>query len=170
MRGALLAYLGLVLGLGACATLPEPEPVLAASNASASPTIVTSRGQLSPKQAQAIIKRLDSQAPGDMLARHIAIEEEVSGKPLIAGNKTALHVDGPRTYAAMFEAMRNARDHINFETYIFEADEVGNKFAELMLQKQAQGVQVNLIYDSIGSLGTPKEFFQRMRDAGINLL
>lgn len=167
---ALLVYISLAFGLGACATLPEPEPVLAASNASTAPTIVTPRGQLSPKQAQAIIKRLDAQAPGDMLARHIAVEEEVSGKPLVAGNKTTLHVDGPRTYAAMFEAMRNARDHINFETYIFEADEVGNKFAELMLQKQAQGVQVNVIYDSIGSLGTPKEFFQRMRDAGINVL
>lgn len=167
---AFVIYLALALGLAACATLPDVEPALAASSPANSPTIVTSRGQLSQKQAQAIIKRLDGQAPGDMLARHIAVEEEISGKPLVAGNKTILHVDGPSTYAAMFEAMRNARDHINFETYIFEADEVGNKFAELLLQKQAQGVQVNLIYDSIGSLGTPKEFFQRMRDAGINVL
>lgn len=169
-RSALLLYLALTLGLGACASLPDIEATSAASSAASAPTIVSSRGQLSPKQAQAIIKRLDNQVPGDMLARHIAVEEEVSGKPLVTGNKAVLHVDGPSTYAAMFEAMRNARDHINFETYIFEADEVGNKFAELMLQKQAEGVQVNLIYDSIGSLGTPPEFFQRMRDAGIKVL
>lgn len=170
LRGALIAALALVASLSACATLPELEQKTVAQNGSAAPTIVSARGQLSLKQAQAIIKRLDAQAPGDMLARHIAIEEEVSGNPLVAGNKVLLHVDGPSTYAAMFEAMRNARDHINFETYIFEGDEVGNKFAELMLQKQAQGVQVNLIYDSIGSLGTPKEFFQRLRDGGINVL
>lgn len=170
LRGALLAALTLVVSLAACATLPELDERPAVQRSNATPTIVSGGGQLSSKQAQAIIKRLDAQAPGDMLARHIAIEEEVSGKPLVAGNKAILHADGPNTYAAMFEAMRNARDHINFETYIFEGDEVGNKFADLMLQKQAQGVQVNLIYDSVGSLGTPKEFFQRLRDGGINVL
>lgn len=170
VRGVLIFYLAMALSLGACATLPDVDSAQTAQAGPGTPTIVTSRGQLSPKQAQAIIKRLDAQAPGDMLARHIAVEEVVSGKPLVAGNKTLLHVDGPSTYAAMFEAMRKARDHINFETYIFEADEVGNKFAEMLLQKQAQGVQVNLIYDSVGSLSTPKEFFQRLRDAGMNVL
>lgn len=168
--GALIFCSTMAIGLGACATLPDVDPSHVSEPKASAPTIITSRGQLSPKQAQTLIKRLDRQVPGDMLARHIAVEEVVSGKPLIAGNKTLLHVDGPSTYAAMFEAMRKARDHINFETYIFEADEVGNKFADLLLQKQAQGVQVSLIYDSIGSLNTPKEFFQRLRDAGINVL
>jgi cardiolipin synthase len=31
-------------------------------------------------------------------------------------------------------------------------------------------VQVNLIYDSVGTLGTPDEFFQRLRDSGIRTL
>lgn len=167
---AMLGALTLIASLAACATLPDLEEKPAVQSSSATPTIVSGRGQLSPSQAQAILKHIDAQAPGDMLARHVAIEEEVSGRPLVAGNKAILHVDGPSTYTAMFDAMRNARDHINFETYIFEADEVGSKFAELMLQKQAQGVQVNLIYDSIGSLSTPKEFFQRLRDGGVNVL
>lgn len=32
------------------------------------------------------------------------------------------------------------------------------------------GVQVNLIYDSLGSLYTPKQFFQQLMDAGANVL
>jgi cardiolipin synthase A/B len=70
----------------------------------------------------------------------------------------------------MFKAIQNARDHINFETFIIEDDETGRKFADLLLQKQAEGVQVNLIFDSVGSLSTPTPFFQRLRDKGIQVV
>jgi cardiolipin synthase A/B len=48
-----------------------------------------------------------------------------------------------------------ARDHINMETYILDDDEVGQRFAQALIAKQRQGVQVNLIRDSVGTLGTP---------------
>jgi cardiolipin synthase A/B len=49
----------------------------------------------------------------------------------------------------MFKAVQNATDHINIETFIMEdiEDETGRKFADLLLKKQQEGVQVNLIYD-----------------------
>ncbi len=52
---------------------------------------------------------------------------------------------------------------------MFEDDEVGRRFADLLLQKQAEGVQVNLIYDSVGCMTTPSAFFQRLRDGGIQV-
>jgi cardiolipin synthase len=70
-----------------------------------------------------------------------------------------LLIDGPATYAAMFEAIRNAKDHINLETYILEDDEIGLKFTALLLRKQVEGVQVNIIYDSVGSFSTQLPFF-----------
>jgi cardiolipin synthase A/B len=104
----------------------------------------------------------------DILQRYNAVIESVSGSPLTKGNRITLLVDGQATYAAMFEAVRNARDHINIETFTIEdiEDETGRKFADLLLQKQTEGVQVNLIYDSAGSYTTPAEFFQRLRDGG----
>jgi len=56
------------------------------------------------------------------------------------------------------------------ETYILEDDEVGKKLADALIAKQAQGVQVNLIHDAVGTLGTSKEYFKRLSDAGINVL
>ena len=56
------------------------------------------------------------------------------------------------------------------ETYILEDDEVGRRLADALIAKQAQGVQVNLIHDGVGTLGTPKEYFKRLSDAGINVL
>lgn len=108
--------------------------------------------------------------PTDLLERHNAVVESVTESPLTKGNKVTLLADGPAAYAAMFKAIQNAKDHINLETFIIEDDEVGRKFADLLLQKQAQGVQVNLIFDSVGSFSTPAAFFQRLRDGGIQVV
>ena len=70
----------------------------------------------------------------------MALEQAINtDSPLVLGNKLVLLQDGPATYQAMFAAMRAARDHINLETYIFEDDEIGNQFADLLLEKQAAG-------------------------------
>jgi cardiolipin synthase len=70
----------------------------------------------------------------------------------------------------MFEAIRSAIDHINLETFILEDDEIGKKFTDLLLRKQAEGIQVNIIYDSMGSFSTAESFFQRLRDRGIQVV
>jgi len=133
--------------------------------------IVTPKGLLSPRQSDAIMERLKrSVAPTDILDRHTAVVESVTESPLTRGNKITLLADGQATYAAMFKALQNAKDHINLESYIFEDDETGRKFADLLLQKQAEGVQVNIIYDSLGSMKTPAAFFQRLRDNGIQVV
>jgi len=108
--------------------------------------------------------------PTDVLQHHIVVEESVSERPLTKGNKVTLLSDGQATYSAMFKAIENARDHINLESYIIEDDETGRKFADLLLKKQAEGVQVNLIYDSVGSRNTPASFFQRLRDSRIQVV
>jgi cardiolipin synthase len=70
----------------------------------------------------------------------------------------------------MFGAIRQAKNHINLETYIIEDDATGDDFATLLLAAQARGAQVNLIYDSVGGINTPKAFFERLSKAGIAVL
>jgi cardiolipin synthase len=161
-----------MLGLGGgCATLPKVSDAIDNASIQEPPQILSSKGLLSPEKSQALMERLKrSVAPTDMVERYSAVIESVSGSPLTSGNKVTLLIDGPATYAAMFKAMENARDHINLETYIMEDDETGRRFSDLLLKKQAEGVQVNLIYDSRGSFLTPAPFFQRLRDAGIQVV
>ncbi len=153
---------------GGCATLPKVSDAIDNASTQEPPQILSANGLLSPGKSKVLMDRLkNSVAPTDMLQRYSAVIESVSGSPLTNGNKVTLLIDGPATYAAMFKAMENARDHINLETFIIEDDETGRRFSELLLKKQAEGVQVNLIYDSRGSFNTPAPFFQRLRDAGI---
>ena len=128
-------------------------------------------GPLTPQQSKAILDRLKSGGKeASIFDRHLALEEAIVGSPLVVGNKVVLLQDGPATFQAMFTAIRDARDHINMETYTIEDDEVGNRFADALIEKQAQGVQVNLIYDSVGAINAPKAFFKRLADSGIKVL
>jgi cardiolipin synthase len=161
----------LVLALAACAAYPQIERRQAKADTGAV-QMEGARGPLSRERSAAIIARLKGQSgeTPDILDQHIAVEQEVTGRPLTTGNRVRLLEDGPATYQAMFAAMNAARDHINLETYIFEDDEVGRKFADVLLAKQAAGVQVHLIYDSVGSIKTPREFFERLRQGGVRVL
>jgi cardiolipin synthase len=162
----------LLLGLAACASFPEVERGPAKAGGGGAVQLEGARGPLSRERSAAIISRLKGQSgeTPDILEQHIAVEQEVVGRPLTTGNRVRLLEDGPATYRAMFDAIDAARDHINLETYIYEDDEVGRKFADVLLAKQSRGVQVHLIYDSVGSIRTPREFFQRLRDGGIRVL
>ena len=95
---------------------------------------------LSPEHSKAVLARLAGadQNP-DSLARHLALEQEISGTPLSLGNRVVLLEDGPNTYAAMLAAIEAARDHINMETYILEDDEAGQRFAAALIAKRAPG-------------------------------
>jgi cardiolipin synthase len=157
---------------GGCATLPNVSDMIDEAPTAQEPRqIVSAKGLLSPEKSRAIMERLKrSVDPTDILERYTAVVESVTESPLTKGNKVTLLANGQAAYAAMFKAIQNAGDHINLETFIIEDDEVGRKFTDLLLQKQAEGVQVNLIYDSVGSFSTPAPFFQRLRDGGIQVV
>ncbi len=162
-----------ILGLSnGCATLPNvSEMIDEAPTTQRPPQIVSSKGLLSPEKGKAIVERLKrSVDPTDILERHNAVVESVTESPLTKGNKVTLLINGQAAYAAMFKAIHDAKDNINLETFIIEDDETGRKFADLLLQKQAEGVQVNLIFDSVGSFSTPAPFFKRLRDGGIQVV
>ena len=91
------------------------------------------------------------------------------GEPLVTGNRVDLLQDGPGTYAAMFEAIGNARDHINLESYILEAEGPGEEFARRLIARAKAGVRVNVLYDSFGSIGTPASYFDHLRANGVNV-
>ncbi|MGB4584116.1 MAG: phospholipase D-like domain-containing protein [Rhodoferax sp.] len=162
----------LLTGLAAagCATLPDTDALIARHSAQEA-NFETARGPVSAKRNAAILAALKRKSGDlDLLDKQMALEQAISDSPLILGNKVSLLQDGAATYAAMFGAIRQAKDHINLETYIIEDDATGQEFSDLLMQAQARGVQVNLIYDSVGGINTPKTFFERLSKAGIAAL
>tara|TARA_R110000868_G_scaffold102678_1_gene282825 strand:+ start:5865 stop:7250 length:1386 start_codon:yes stop_codon:yes gene_type:complete len=159
-------------GLVACGTVPSYDSLINKHvSTSARPQIEGARGPLNARQTTAVLNRLRASDPhADILQRHLVIEQNVAGTPIVAGNKTRLLRDGSETFKAIFAAIRGARDHINLEYYIFEDVEVnGEHIVDLLISKQTSGVSVNLIYDSFGSGQTPADVFTRLAEAGVKL-
>ncbi len=159
----------LAILLPACASLPDVERLDVSLNAAAKPAVLNAGGAVPDKESKALVARRLARFAPDIKAQ-AALEEMATGVPLISGNKITLLFDGPQTMAQMITAISAAKDHINLETYIFDQDEMGQRFANLLIEKQRQGIAVSVLYDSVGTIGTPQEFFERMRQGGIRLI
>ena len=157
--------------LAACSSLPTIAPDNAEAAGTTGVRIDGSHGPLSPEAQQRVLARLQAEGQDtDIFQRHLAYEQEIVGSPLSAGNRVTLLQDGPSTYQALYAAMAGAKNSIDMESYIIEDDEVGQRFATELKAAQARGVVVNLIYDSVGSLDTPKGYFDDLAAHGVNTL
>jgi cardiolipin synthase A/B len=166
---AIAVSMACLLVASGCATLPDTQ-FLTQDYQAQSARFQSAWGPLSAKRSAAIVAELKRTSGDlDILDRQIALEQQIGGS-LVVGNKVTLLQDGPATYQAMFAAIGRAKDHINVESYIFEDGDVGQQFAELLLERQAHGVQVNVIYDSVGAFATGKPFFDRLTQAGVQVL
>jgi cardiolipin synthase len=168
------AFTALLLATAACAAVPDVDQSIADSDVTTSskPRIVGADGPLTTGQGQALLTSIAGGAGQDeLLHRHRTVEEAVAGAPLTAGNTTRLLRDGEGAFAAIFKAIHAARRHINLEYYTLEdVTYDGERLSDVLIAKRTAGVAVNIIYDSYGSSNSPAEFFDRLRDAGVNVL
>ena len=170
MNPSRLVAIGLAV-LAGCATLPDARRDRALPHAE-QVDFEGTQGPVSIARSDAILAGLGGGAgASDALLRHLAYEQSVNAdSPLVLGNKLTLLQNGPATYQAMFAAIRGAKDHVNLETFIFDDDEVGREFSRVLLTRQAAGVQVNVIYDSVGSILSGPAFIEQLRAGGISVL
>lgn len=161
-----------VAGLSGCGTLPDAKGAIDSPRLyQQSPQFAGGDGPLPADRDRRIVTRLEQRTGDtDILDRHLAFEQAITGSPLIVGNKVTLLKNGPDTYRAMFDAIESASDSINLETFTFDDDTVGKKFADMLIAKEQAGVQVNIIFDNFGSLHTSDAFFERLRGTGIRAL
>ncbi|GAB4389605.1 MAG: phospholipase D-like domain-containing protein [Thermodesulfovibrionales bacterium] len=93
--------------------------------------------------------------------------EGIYGGSFIGGNRVELLERGREAFGRIFDAVRRARRIVCLEFYIFRNDETGEELAGILKQKASQGVQVYILYDHLGSFGTPRRFWKDLRRAGV---
>lgn len=77
--------------------------------------------------------------------------------------------NGSETFAELKKALEQARHHIHLEFYILRFDTIGNELFEILKEKARQGVEVRIIYDSVGSYKMPRKKKKEAREHGIRL-
>lgn len=166
----------LAFGLGGCASLgtivpradmPPPPATTSSSAVARQLTVQSHRGRLGPEARAAMLQRVGEQGKASLMQRHLAAMASVGPVQLHAGNEAKLLIDGPATFAAMFQAIERARSTVLLESYIVEHAPIAQKLAALLKRKREQGVQVAMLYDALGSRGTDRDYFDGLAAAGI---
>lgn len=76
---------------------------------------------------------------------------KVLNRPLLAGNRVEVLVNGDEAYPAMLEAIARARHSITLSTYIFDRDAAGLAFARALGDAVRRGVQARVLIDATGT-------------------
>lgn len=145
-----------------CVGLKPPE--------AGSPPPIVAMKPLSDAASQRVLNAALDEYRND--ARAIDLIDSVrrhSTQPLSVGNRVTALVDGPATFASIREAVSAARHHIHVETFIYDDDELGREFGELLAKKRREGVEVRVLYDSVGSMETDAAFFESLRGKDIEV-
>jgi cardiolipin synthase len=73
---------------------------------------------------------------------------------------------GVEFYAELGRRITEAKEHVHIEFYVFRDDSRGQEILDLLVDAARRGVEVRILLDGIGCLGTPARFFRPLREAG----
>ena len=82
------------------------------------------------------------------------------------GNRVEIFTNGDHFYPAMLDAIRQARETVSMECYIFKKGEIGDRFSEALCERAKAGVRVTLVMDAIGSFGAFRNCTKPLAAAG----
>ena len=78
--------------------------------------------------------------------------------PALEGNTLEILKDGQAVYPRMLEDIRHAGKSIRLQSYILNSDAVGKAFMDALTERAAAGVDVKILFDSLGSF---KSYFSQ---------
>ncbi len=100
--------------------------------------------------------------------RMIKLAHNLCQAHLDGNNSVEIFTDGNTKFQRLKDDIRNAKEFIFIQYYIYNDDHIGNEITDLLAEKVRQGVKVKVLYDHVGSFSTPNKFFARMRSRGID--
>ncbi|KMQ64838.1 hypothetical protein ACM46_11495 [Chryseobacterium angstadtii] len=89
--------------------------------------------------------------------------------PLSEGNHAEVLINGEGKFEKVFEVLEKAAHHIHLEYYIYDNDEIGNRLADLLIRKAAEGVVIRFLYDDMGSGKIGRNLLKRLKNGGVEV-
>ena len=115
-----------------------------------------SRQQIEQKNANNSLKNYD-------MIRFLA---GMDYAPYREDNQIDLFTDGNEFFNELLTCLDNAKKCINIEFYIFKNDDIGTKILNVLEEKAKEGVEVRLLYDSVGSRSLNRNVLNKLINEG----
>lgn len=95
--------------------------------------------------------------------------EDIGGYPAYADSRVEYYSLGDEVAAPIMEALESAKQFIFLEFFIIKEGHFWEEVLKRLERKAAEGVEVRLLYDGMGCLGTiPEDYYNILRQKGIN--
>lgn len=92
--------------------------------------------------------------------------EALEYAPYRDDNEVFLLSDGKLFFDELIKCLKDAKKCINIEFYIFKNDHIGTKILDILEAKAKEGVEVRLLYDSVGSRLLNRKVLKKLVLAG----
>ncbi|MBQ4344843.1 MAG: cardiolipin synthase [Muribaculaceae bacterium] len=99
--------------------------------------------------------------------QQIQLAKALSGSGYYDRNDVVVYNSGEDKFNAFESDLKSAQKFINLQYYIIEDDEIGNRIADILVERAKAGVEVRVIYDHVGSFKTKRRYFRRLEEAGV---
>ena len=84
-------------------------------------------------------------------------------------NEVEIYTDGKEYFTHLYEAIHGAKKFIHIQSYIIKNDELWTGLEDLLAKKVKEGVEVRVLYDSMGCRKMRKRDWDRIRGKGIEV-
>lgn len=125
--------------------------------------------QLSKRSMLEFVEQKDLQLPADYRQLIDLFVNENFSLPF-KDNQVTVYDDGYAFFPALLQEIAKAESHIHIDMYIFADDALGCLLSDALIDRARQGVEVKLIYDDVGCWNVSHQFFERMRDEGVEVV
>lgn len=98
--------------------------------------------------------------------RTIMLFQSIDESFLSEDNQVEIFTTGITFFNRLLTDIEQAKQSIHIEFYTIYNDQIGNRLRTLLEQKAAAGVEVRVLYDSWGSMGVKKSFYDNLRKNG----
>lgn len=88
---------------------------------------------------------------------------------LTDNNDVRIYTDGKEKFKALLEEMQKAKKYIHFQYYIIRNDELWQHIEPVLIQKAREGVEVRILFDSMGCRGMRNRDWERLECEGIHV-
>ena len=88
---------------------------------------------------------------------------------LTDNNDIRIYTDGKEKFHALIEEMKRAKKYIHVQYYIIRNDEVWQDIEKVLIEKAHEGVEVRVLFDSMGCRTMHKRDWDRLKCEGIRV-
>jgi cardiolipin synthase len=101
--------------------------------------------------------------------RFCEVFSTLTNTAIAGGNRVEILANGEGVFPRLWDDLESAEDLITWHVFWFKPGELADRLADILVERSRAGVDVLFLYDYVGSIGVPDAYYDRLREAGVEV-